>query len=105
MTLLPHDVTDVALAPVLLHIDERLEKYGAMTRPQLREEIALLVDMPDRTRAQREAALLRALEQHADLHGWTLNLDARGIRVSHGDHAVTLGVPLLVRDFVDGLFW
>lgn len=105
MTLLPHDVTDVLLAPVVLQVDQRLTQYRDMTRPQLRQEVALLADMPDRTRPQREASVLRALEHHQDLHGWTLNLDDRGIRLTHGDHSVTLGVPLVVRDYIDGLFW
>lgn len=102
MTLLPHDVTDVLLAPVVLHVDERLEQYGKMTRGQLREEVAVLADMPDRTRPQRQAALLRALSHHHELHGWTLNLDDRGVRLTHAGRSITLGLPLVVCDYLDG---
>lgn len=102
MTPLPHDVTDVLLAPVVLHVDGRLEEYGRMTAPELREEIAVLADLPDRTRPLREASLLRALEHHFDLHGWVLNLNERGVRLAHGTHVVTLGLPMAVRDYLDG---
>lgn len=102
MTLLPHDVTDVMLAPVVLHVDQRLEQYGRMTSHQLRMEIALLADLPDHTRALREASLIRALEHHQELHGWALELDDRGVRLTHGTHGFTLGLPVAVRDYLDG---
>lgn len=102
MTLIPHDVPDVLLAPVVLHIDARLAEFGAMPGPQLRHEIGVMSDLPDRTRPLREAALLRALEHFQDLHGWTLNLDERGVRLTHATHTLTLGLPPAVRDFLDG---
>lgn len=102
MTLLPHDVADVLLAPVVLHVDQRLDEYGRMTSHQLRQEIAVLADLPDQTRSLREASLLRALEHHQDLHGWVLGLDDRGVRLTHATHGLTLGLPIAVRDYLDG---
>lgn len=102
MTLLPHDVPDALLAPVVLRVDARLDEFGAMTGPQLRRKIALLSNIADRTRPQREAALIRAIEHCDVLHGWRLSLDDRGLRLSHGIHAMTLGLPPVVRNFLDG---
>ena len=102
MTLIPHDISDVMLAPVVLHVDGRLDEFGRMTSHTLRQHIAVLADLPDQTRALREASLLRALAHHEDLHGWELGLDDRGVRLTHGTHGFTLGLPIAVRDYLDG---
>lgn len=100
--MLPHNVSDVLLAPVVLHVDARLSEYASMTSEQLRIEIGLSSDKPDRTRSQREAALLTAIAHNQELHGWTAVLDDRGIRLSHADHTLVLGLSASVRDFLDG---
>lgn len=102
MTLLPHDTTDLMLAPVALHVDGRLTEFAALQMPALRIEIALASDVPDRTPQQREVALLAALQRFQEMHGWSLSVDPRGVRMSHKEHTLVLGLPAVVRDFLDG---
>lgn len=88
------------LAPVILHIDARLDELGSLSPSALRERIAMEGDQPDRTRPHREVGLLRTLEIAQDLHGWSLSVDPRGIRVSHKERGVVLGLPTVVYEYL-----
>lgn len=89
----PHDIVDLFLAPVALAIEERLGQLGGLSLDDLGHMVALESPGPDRTRIDREKALLRTITYLIDLHRWSVEWDPRGLRVSHGDHALVLGVP------------
>ena len=102
MPTLPHDVTDLRLAPLLLALDERLEEMGDFTSDQLRRHVAVISDQPDWTRELRAAALLIAVERFIDCHGWTLTWHLRGLQVSHDGHSVVLGIPASFGEYLVG---
>jgi hypothetical protein len=93
VTTLPHDFQDLYLAPVALAIDARLAELGALGDRELAVEIALASDHPDWTEEFRQEAVLRTIAHTVELHGWTLEWDARGIRLTHGAHTFVLGLP------------
>jgi len=93
MAAVPHDVSDLYLAPVLLGIDARIEKYSELDADALAHEIALEGDHGDWTREVREAGLLQAVSRFVETHDWELSLDSRGIRLTHGTHTLVLGIP------------
>lgn len=89
----PHDVSDLFLAPVSLAVDARLTELGAMSDRDLAVAVGSASDLPDWSREVRDTALLRAVEHLIELHGWSLAWDPRGIRLTHGEHTLVLGVP------------
>lgn len=93
MAAVPHDVADLYLAPVLLAIDARIEEYSRLAADELSHQVALEGDVGDWTRDLREAGLLRAVGRSVETHDWELSLDRRGIRLTHGEHTLVLGIP------------
>jgi hypothetical protein len=103
MHTLPHDITDLHLAPLLLTLDKRLDEMGRLTADELRKQVAVISDQPDWTDDLRSAALLIAVGRFTDCHGWTLAHHPRGLQVSHDEHRVVLGVPTNFRDYLLGV--
>ena len=99
---LPHDISDLHLAPVVLALDARIEELGALDLATLVRRIALDSDAPSWSVEQREAGLLEAARHAIDCHGWTLTMDVRGVRLSHGPHTVVLGVPPTFAEYLAG---
>lgn len=102
MATVPHDVHDLYLAPVLLALDARVDELGELDLEQLGREVALASDIADWTYDLRAAALLSAIGHLIDTHGWDLAWTARGLRVSHGDFHVVLGVPPIFTEYLSG---
>ena len=102
MTTLPHDVKDLYLAPVVLAVDARITELGRLQARELAVAVALESDCPDWTRELREEAVLRAVSRQTELHGYSLAWDERGIRITHGDHTLVLGVPAGLSAYLDG---
>jgi hypothetical protein len=102
MATLPHDITDLHLAPLLLSLDRRLEEMGSLTSAELRSQVAVISDQPDWTRELRSAALLVAVGRFLDGHGWTLAHHPRGLQVSHDERCVVLGVPANFEEYLTG---
>jgi hypothetical protein len=102
MTELPHDIADLYLAPVTLHVNARITELGTLTDEKLALQVGLESDEPDWSVELRKEALLRAVGHLIDLHAWSLSWDDRGIRLSHGHHSVVLGVPASFRRYVEG---
>jgi hypothetical protein len=98
----PHDIVDLYLAPVALQIEARLCELAELDRDRLALKIATESDEPDWSPEVRTVGVLRTIGHLTDLHGWSLSWDARGVRVSHGKHALVLGVPANVRRYVVG---
>lgn len=98
----PHDVSDLYLAPVLLAVDARIEELGKLDRNGLAYEVALESDSSDDTRQMREAALLRTITHLTDTHQWQCGWDPRGLRMTHDEHTVVLGIPPVFVDYLGG---
>ncbi len=96
----PHDVTDLYLAPVLLAVDARIEELGRLDKDGLAYEVALESDTPDVTRRMREEGLIRTVTHMVDPHHWEFSWDPRGLRMTHEEHTVVLGVPAVFLDYL-----
>lgn len=59
----------------------------------LAHEVAASSDRADWTRDLRDSALLATIGHLIDLHGWKLDWDVRGVRMTHENHSIVLGVP------------
>lgn len=103
MAAMPHDIPDLYLAPVLLAIDARIAELGALDVEELATQVALVSDKADWTRDLRESGLLEAVRHLIDCHSWELSWDPRGIRMSHDEHHIVLGVPATFVEFLSGV--
>jgi hypothetical protein len=97
---LPHDASDLFLAPVALAFDRRIDELGRLGPKALSGQIALESDLADWTRELREEALLRAIGNLVANHDWVLSWDLRGLRLSHQDRQLVLGIPDSFRAFL-----
>jgi hypothetical protein len=102
MAAIPHDIADLYLAPVLLGIDARIEEYSRLDADELAFQIALEGDRADWTLEFREAGLLQAVSRFVETHDWELSMDSRGIRLTHGEHTVVLGIPDTFEAYLSG---
>ncbi len=102
MTELPRDITDLYLAPVMLALDARIAELATLGVERLPLQVALGSDAADTTSEVRRDALLRTVSHLVEMHGWVLAWDdARGIRVTHDKHSLTLGIPDSFRHYVN----
>lgn len=102
MTARPHDVTDLFLSPVILDLDQQLAAFDGLSD----EEVAFLIalgtnSVPDSVE-ERSVLALRAITHLVDTHGWEVSWAPRGLRVSHDDHELVLGVPESLRRYLSG---
>lgn len=97
----PRDRADLYLAPVALTIDERLEELGALDDKALEKEIVFSANVDLSKAGARQQGLETAVGYLVDLHDWSLELVPRGVRLSHSDHALVLGLPDNCRRFLD----
>jgi hypothetical protein len=102
MTALPHDVSDIFLAPVVLALDARIEELGRLSVEQLADTVALESDLADFTPEMRRDGLLRSVQHFVAVHGWEASWDERGIRISHGANHLVLGIPGNFREYIAG---
>jgi hypothetical protein len=102
MSTLPSDLTDLYLAPVALRLDRQLAELAEMSQEAIHLWIALATDHEATTLDERRILAVRALQHDVDTHHWDLELDQRGLRLSHGDNALVLGIPESLRVYVDG---
>jgi len=93
MPTFPHDVSDLALAPVVLAVDGQLESFSALTQEEIRLRVALETDREPHSAVERREALLEAVLRFIDLRGWQAAWCERGLRLTHDLHSVTLGLP------------
>jgi hypothetical protein len=100
---LPRDIPDVYLAPVVLAVDARISELSGLDVEALAFQVALASDQPESTRSLRESGLITAIQHHVDCHGWTIQWDARGIRLSHDEHSLVLGVPPTFAEYLSGV--
>src|SRR6185437_12382817 len=85
---LPHDVSDLYLAPVVLAIDAKLDDLATLDPHALAQRVAIESNLPDWSRDDRERAMLESIQHFVDCRGWSVTWDPRGVRLSHGDHTL-----------------
>ncbi len=99
---IPHDLTDLYLAPVTLQLDARIQSLGPLPVEELARRVALESDSADYTEEARADGLMRTLTRAIPLHGWDLSWDPRGLRLSHAGHTLVLGVPGAFQEYLAG---
>jgi hypothetical protein len=99
---LPRDIADVNLAPVALAVDARIEELTRLSAADLSFQIALRSDIADWTLELREASLLAAIGRNIALHEWELSIDQRGVRMTHRENTLVLGLPDSIRAYLSG---
>ena len=100
MTSTPRDLSDLYLAPIVLGIDARIEHLASLSPAEFILAVEIVADRPIDYRTLREEALLSAIVGLDDYHGWTFDWHPRGLRISHGDRSVVLGVPSTFTDYL-----
>jgi len=101
MTTVPHGVSDLYMAPVVIAIDARIEQLGKLDLAQLEERVALDSNRPDWSREDRVRGLLESIRHLIDCHRWLLSWNNRGVRLTHGDYSIVLGVPETFFEYVE----
>jgi hypothetical protein len=102
MPVLPHDISDLHLAPLLLALEARIDELSKLTLVEFHHHVALVGNRPDWNHAMREGGVISAVQHLIDCHDWELLWTERGVQVSHASHQVTLGVPGIFADYVAG---
>lgn len=100
MTARPHDLSDLYLSPVALELDHRLGEMEGLSEDEIEFRVALETDRQPRERAERPALVLLSLTHGFETHDWEVEWVSRGLRISHGEHALVLGVPDGVRSYL-----
>jgi hypothetical protein len=96
----PRDRSDLYLAPVALALDERLDEMATLSQAELERRVALEANVDLARPGVREDGLVTSIAHLIELHGWTVSLVPRGVRVAHDDHALVLGLPDNCRQFL-----
>lgn len=99
---IPHDSSDLMLAPVVLAINERLERLSKLSLPELATEVALVGNVPDWTHGLREDGLVATVKEGIECHGWELSWETRGLCLAHGTRSIVLGVPANLSAYLAG---
>jgi hypothetical protein len=102
MAALPHDITDLRLAPVVLAVDAAIEKLGRLSVDELADQIERYRVVSQVTPEARRQWLLQELESGVDTFEWRLSSDERGIRLTHKEHTLVLGIPPTFTAYVEG---
>jgi hypothetical protein len=100
MTTRPHDLSDLYLSPVALQLDHRLGQFEGLSEEEIELRVALDTDSEPRVRAERSQLMLLCLTHVLDTHGWDIHWVSRGLRLSHDNHELVLGVPDSVRAYL-----
>ena len=99
---MPTNLADLKLAPVALLVERRLEELAELTPAELRVRVAYDSDREGATAEQRARDVVTAVTRLLDMGGWQASWDARGVRLTHGQHSVVLGAPDTVHAYVTG---
>lgn len=96
----PHDISDLYLAPIVLELDDRLERFARMGPEQLKFAIMLETNRVEGDEKSRLEMTLEAISRNLEMHAWEVSWDPRGLRVAHERHGVVLGLPRNVRAYL-----
>ena len=101
MAAIPHDITDLRLAPIALAVDAVIEELGRLPVGKLAWRPESHRDVSEITRADRECWLVAQIESRVEVGSWQLSVDDRGLRLTHKEHTLVLGIPAPVRSYVE----
>jgi len=100
----PHSVADLALAPVIIGLEDNLTRLR--NSDDLESELAAELNddassYPDE--ADRLRRILNAATRNVNLHGWTVSptLDLEGLAVSHGQHTISIMFGKQVANYIE----
>ena len=100
----PRSPTDLALAPVLIGIEQNLARLRASDDV----EYALALDLNDddgwyHSADERARRVMRAAVRDVDLHGWQVmpTQDRCGLAVTHGGYSVCVMLGSRLADYVE----
>lgn len=89
----PHSLGELALAPVLIELEQNLARLRASENL----ELLLALDLNDEERfyhgaTERAERLAKFATREVDLHGWSVSPtpDRYGLAVEHGEYVVSL---------------
>jgi hypothetical protein len=89
----PHSLGELALAPVLIELEQNLARLRASENL----ELLLALDLNDDERfyhgaTERAERLAKFATREVDLHGWSVSPtpDLYGLAVEHGEYVVSL---------------
>jgi len=99
---LPHDIDDIRLAPVALHVEDRLSELSRLSPEEMRLRVALDTNSGGSDREHRSAAMLATIARDLPLGAWEIDWHERGLLLQHGVHQLVLGVPRSVTSYVEG---
>lgn len=99
---LPHDITDLRLAPVALAVDATIEDLGRLPLEKLVWRVESYRDVSEITAEDRRRWLLAQIESLVDTGNWDLSFDDRGIRLTHKEHTLVLGAPATFSAYIEG---
>lgn len=99
----PRSGSDLALAPVLIQLEQNLEQLRAAR--SIPFELALDLDDIEslyETPESRAARVVRAATRHVNLHGLRVapSADLNGLTVSHGEYRVSLMLGARLTEYV-----
>lgn len=98
----PHDVADLFLSPVVLDLDQQLAAYGSLSDREVALRVVLATNREPDSPEERAALALQAVTHLVDTHGWEVSWAPRGLRVSHDNHELVLGVPESLDRYMSG---
>lgn len=93
----PHDGSDLFLAPVALGIDERIQELGTLDDDALKFRVALEGNVDLASEDLVSEGIVNACTNGIDLHHWEASIDPRGLRISHDNNTLVIGLPANVR--------
>lgn len=100
MTLRPHDIADLYLAPLALHLDANLELLSGKSPEEVDLEVAIATNREPQGAADRREALLDTVTHLVDMQGWSASWHDRGLRLTHDGHSMVLGIPASLRSYL-----
>lgn len=101
MAIRPQTVTDLYLAPLALRLDHAIDALTGLDGVGLRDFIAERTLRTPFVVEDRRDGLLDAIVGSADLHGWDVYWDPRGLALSHGEYRIVLGLPARVHSYLE----
>ncbi|MEQ6900348.1 hypothetical protein [Nocardioides sp. YIM 152588] len=96
----PRDIPDLYLAPVALDLDERLAQFEGRTDDEISHDLVLATNREPRGTGERAELALEAVTHLVDTHGWEVGWCPRGLRMSHDENELVLGVPESLRRYL-----
>lgn len=102
MTVRPHDVVDLYLAPVALSVDANLQSLSGFSSEKIDGAVALATNLDPIGIDGRQRAVLETVTHLVEMHGWSASWHERGLLLSHEEHRLVLGIPPSLHTYLGG---